>query len=257
MRIAIMGLGRMGSWLAGVLAGAHETAVYDTQREKCEGIPGAERLAGPSDLAGFKPGLLINTVSLEETVRCFQQSEPYLAQSCILCDMASIKQGVEDYYRSSGFRFVSIHPMFGPTFADMGALKEESAVIITESDREGAEFFRRFFDKMGVNTVEYSFIEHDRMMAYSLTIPFVSSFAFAACIDAKAVPGTTFKKHKGIAEGLLMEDDRLLSEILFNPYSLVEIDRITQRLEFLKHIIKGRDYEEARLFFERLRKNIM
>jgi prephenate dehydrogenase len=94
-------------------------------------------------------------------------------------------------------------------------------------------------------------------MAYSLTIPFVSSLAFAACIDAKAVPGTTFKKHKSIAESLLAEDDRLLSEILFNPYSLVEIDRITQRLEFLKHVIKGRDYEEARLFFERLRKNIM
>jgi prephenate dehydrogenase len=257
MKIAITGLGRMGSWLAGTLAAEHETAVYDTQGEKCEGLPGTERLAGPSDLAGFKPERLINAVSLEETLHSFQQAEPYLPQSCILCDMASIKQGVQDYYRGSGLRFVSIHPMFGPTFADMGALKEESAVIIKESDGEGADFFRRFFGKMGVNTVECSFVEHDRMMAYSLTIPFVSSFAFAACVDGKAVPGTTFKKHKSIAEGLLTEDDHLLSEVLFNPYSLVEIDRITQRLEFLKHVIKGRDYEEARLFFEKLRKNIM
>ena len=79
---------------------------------------------------------------------------------------------------------------------------------------------------------------------------------FAACLDAKAVPGTTFKKHMAIAEGLLSEDDHLLSEILFNPHSLKELDRITSRLEFLKHVIKGKDYEDAHAFFKTLRKNI-
>lgn len=257
MRIAISGVGRMGSWLAGALAGKHEITVHDTNRQKCEGLPGVKTLDRLKDLAGAEPELFINAVSLEETARTFREAEPYLPEDCILCDVASIKQGVRDYYQDSRFRFVSIHPMFGPTFADMEALKEESAVIIKESDAEGAGFFRLFFGELGVNTVEYSFVEHDRMMAYSLTIPFVSSFVFAACIDAKAVPGTTFKKHRSIAKGLLSEDDHLLSEILFNPYSLAEIDRITQRLEFLKHVIRGRDYEEARLFFERLRKNIM
>ena len=257
MRIAITGLGRMGAWFAGALAGEHEVAVYDTLSGRCEALSGVTILSAPAEFSGFRPELFINAVSLAGTLRSFQQAGPYIPQDCILCDMASVKQGVEDYYRGSGARFVSIHPMFGPTFADMEKLKEESAVIIKESDPEGADFFRRFFEKMGIDIVECSFGEHDRMMAYSLTIPFVSSFAFAACVDTKAVPGTTFKRHRAIAQGLLSEDDHLLAEILFNPYSLAEIDRITQRLEFLKHVIRGRDYEEARLFFDKLRENIM
>ena len=257
MRIAITGLGRMGAWLAEILSRDHETAVYDRRSDRRERVPGARPLAALADLEGFRPDILINAVSLEETVRSFQQAEPYLSPDCMLCDVASIKQGLPDYYRGKAVRFVSVHPMFGPTFADMDSLGEESAVIIQESDAEGAAFFRRMFDELGVKLVECSFVEHDMMMAYSLTIPFVSSLAFAACVDSRTVPGTTFKKHKEIAKGLLSEDDHLLSEILFNPYSLVEIDRITQRLEFLKHVIKGRDYDEARLLFEKLRKNIV
>jgi prephenate dehydrogenase len=68
---------------------------------------------------------------------------------------------------------------------------------------------------------------------------------FAPCLTEKVVPGTTFKKHWEIAKGLLSKDDHLLSEILSNPYSLRGLERITARLEFLKHVIKGRDYEEA------------
>jgi len=257
MRIAIIGSGRMGAWFARVLAEEHEVAAHDVCRERCEALSGVVPLSGPAELAGFRPELLINAVSLDQTLRSFLQVEPHLPKGCILCDTASVKQGVEEYYRTAGARFVSIHPMFGPTFADMEKLKEESAIIIGESDAEGAGFFRALFGRMGINTVECSFAEHDRMMAYSLTIPFVCSLAFAASTDTKAVPGTTFKKHRSIAQGLLSEDDHLLAEILFNPYSPAEIDRITQKLEFLKHVIRGRDYEEARLFFDRLRKNIM
>ena len=59
-----------------------------------------------------------------------------------------------------------------------------------------------------------------------------------------------------IARSLLTEDDHLLAEILFNPHSLAELAKITSRLEFLKHIIKAQDGDEAREFFRRLRENI-
>ena len=109
---------------------------------------------------------------------------------------------------------------------------------------------------VAVYDFEYSFEEHDRMMAYSLTTPFVSSLVFAACVDARAVPGTTFKRHMTIARSLLAEDDHLLAEILFNAHSLQELGKITARLEFLKHIIMARDQEEASRFFSKLRQNI-
>ena len=72
-------------------------------------------------------------------------------------------------------------------------------------------------------------------------------------IDA---PGTTFKKHLEIAKGLLSEDDYLISEILFNPYTLKQIESINSQLSYLTHIIKARDYEEMEKFLIKLRENI-
>lgn len=256
MKIAISGIGHMGAWLAKELRRDHTITVYDRDAERSGAVEGVTVLSRPSGLKDFKPELFINAVSLRNTISAFEESVSYLPKECIICDVVSIKTGMPDYYRESPFRFVSMHPMFGPTFANMDSLREENVVIINESDREGAEFFRGFFTGLGLKIFEYSFQEHDRMMAYSLTLPFIASMVFAACVDAKTVPGTTFRKHMAIAKGLLSEDDSLLTEILFNPYSIAEVEKVTARLEFLKHVIRGKDDEELASFFNKLRSNI-
>jgi len=256
MKIAIIGAGKMGSWLAEMLADGNDIAVYDTDSARTKAVRGAKALHGVADLGGFKPGMLINAVSLQNTVTAFESALPHLPKDCIIADVASVKGAIPEYYRNAGFRFVSVHPMFGPTFADMAALREENAVIIKESDREGAALFRNLFERLGIRIFEYTFEEHDRMMAYSLTTPFAASLVFAACMENTAVPGATFARHRKIARGLLSEDDHLLAEILFNPYSLTQLEKITSRLEFLKHIIKGKDHEEAKRFFDKLRENV-
>jgi prephenate dehydrogenase len=256
MRTAILGAGRIGSWLAKILSRDHKVVIYDIDEEKTKNIPSILALHKILEIKDYKPELLINAVSLQHTISAFEAVEKYLPKDCIICDVASIKGGVASYYERSKFRFVSVHPMFGPTFADMASFEEENAVIIKESCSEGALFFRSFFTGLGISIFEYSFQEHDRMMAYSLSIPFMLSMVFAGCIDNKAVPGTTFKKHMNIAKGLLSEDNSLLAEVLFNQYTLAEIEKVVSRLELLKHITKGNDYEEAERFFERLRKNI-
>ena len=73
---------------------------------------------------------------------------------------------------------------------------------------------------------------------------------------SSAFSGSADLRHLTIARGLLSEDDHLLAEILFNTHSVEQLNHITGRLEFLKHIIMGRDYDEARRFFEGLRNNI-
>ena len=75
-------------------------------------------------------------------------------------------------------------------------------------------------------------------------------------MDSSVVPRSTFKKHHEIAKGLFSEDDTLLAEILFNPYSLSQLEEVTNKLDFLKHVIRQRDFDEAGKFFNRLRKNI-
>ena len=256
MKIAIIGTGKMGSWLAKELSEDHEIAVYDREVKRVKELRIGNVLDALDELETFAPDLLINAVSLQNTVQVFEDVEKYIDKKCMICDVASIKGEIPKHYEKSGRRFVSVHPMFGPTFANVEALSDENMVIINESDLEGAKLFENLAKKVGLNIFDYTFKEHDEMMAYSLTLPFASTMVFAASMDSKAVPGTTFKKHRTIAKGLLSEEDHLLAEILFNKYSLVQLERVTARLEFLKHVIKGRDYEEAKKFFDKLRKNV-
>ncbi len=256
MRIAVLGIGRMGRWLVRELAPRHDVWVYDRDPARTAGLRRVAVGNGPGDVAAFKPVLVINAVGLRDTVTAFEEIVPFLDASCLLADVASVKSAIPDFYRRVGRRFVSVHPMFGPTFANVSRLEDESAIIVKESDREGAAFFFDLFARRQISVHEYSFEQHDRMIAYSLTLPFASTMVFAACMETSAVPGTTFRRHLEIARGLLSEDDGLLAEILFNPHSLAQLEHVTSRLEFLKHIIKARDAEEASAFFERLRANL-
>ncbi|MEW6026120.1 MAG: prephenate dehydrogenase/arogenate dehydrogenase family protein [Planctomycetota bacterium] len=257
MKIVILGFGKMGSWLANALADVNEVAVYDIDSAKTGNAGHLKVLSGPAEIASFKPEMLINAVNLQNIISAFGSVSGHLSSECIIADVASIKGNLPQYYAKCGLRFASMHPMFGPTFARMDSLKGENAIIISESDKSAAALFRTFFSRYGLNISECSFDEHDKLMAYSLTLPFTSSIVFAACLNRKTVPGTTFARHYGIARGLLSEDDFLLAEVLFNQHSLAQLEKINSRLELLKHIIRARDYEEAQKFFAKLRDNLV
>ncbi len=256
MKIALAGIGRMGSWLARALETEHDLALLDVEVSRLTPFPGAFHPKNLQGLESFTPQLFINAVSLQETIDVFSQALPHLGPACLLCDVASIKGELPQFYKRTGRKFVSVHPMFGPNFSDLDSLHQENAVIIKESDPGGEAFFRAFFLRFKLNIFSCSFADHDRMMAYSLTMPFVSSLVFAANVDVQAVPGTTFKKHLEVARGVLSEDDQLLAEVLFNSHSLGQVEKVARKLDFLTHIIKARDFEEAAKVFRGLRKNL-
>jgi len=255
MRIFVLGCGRMGSVLAVELGSRAEVMVWDPE-PGIQAPAGTRKAAALSDIASFGPDMLLNCASLANTAAAFDAALPFVAPACVLADITSVKAGLQAYYAKAGHPFVSTHPMFGPTFADPSNLKNENAVVIAESEVGAKLFFRSFYESLGVRTYEYTFVEHDRTMAYSLSTPFASTLVFAACMKKQEAPGTTFRKHLAIAKGLLSEDDYLLSEVLFNPYTLDRIERINQKLSYLTHIIKARDYEEMCAFLAKLRENI-
>jgi prephenate dehydrogenase len=256
MRIAIIGAGNMGSWLVESLCLDYEVGIYDQDRSKLKYFFNSRKFLYYEEIMDFSPDLLINAVSLDQTVALFNDIVSYLPKNCIIADITSVKSGLSEYYQKLGRRFVSTHPMFGPTFANVKDLSNENAIIIKESDEEGKTFFREFYDSLKIRIHEYSFEEHDETIAYSLSIPFSSTMVFAACMKAQQAPGTTFKKHYSIAEGLLSEDDYLLTEILLSPYSLGQVERINEQLELLIEMIRSRDKQKLRAFFGQLRSNI-
>ena len=256
MRIQILGAGKMGSFFIDLLSFDHEVAVYERDAKRMRFTYNCRRFTTVEEIRDFNPELLINCVTLKYTLDAFEEVMPCISDSCIISDISSVKTGLKEFYEKTGHRYVSTHPMFGPTFANLNQLSEENAIIINEGDYMGRCFFKDVYAKLGLNIYEYSFEEHDRTVAYSLSIPFVSTFVFAAVMKPQDAPGTTFKRHMKIARGVTGEDDYLLQEILFNPYTHDQVSQIRTELKELLDIIDHKDAERMHSYITKIRENV-
>ena len=256
MRILVMGAGKMGSFFLDLLSFEHETAVYEKTPERLRFTFNTLRFTSMKEIEEFKPELVINAVTVKNTITAFEEVIPHLPEDCIISDIASVKTGLKDFYTQCGRRYVSTHPMFGPTFANLNQLSQENAIIISEGDYMGRIFFKDLYSRLGLSIYEYTFEEHDKTVAYSLSIPFVSTFVFAAVMKHQDAPGTTFKRHLDTAKGVMGEDDYLLQEILFNPYTSGQVERIRTELKDLLDIIERKDEAGMKAYLGKIRANV-
>ena len=233
MRILILGAGKMGSFFTDLLSFDHEVAVYDIDPKRLRFLYNTQRFTSMDEVDAFNPELVINAVSLKYTLKVFDELMPHIGPDCILSDISSVKTGFREYYEQTGHRYVSSHPMFGPTFANLGDLSRENAILISEGDYLGRIFFRDLYSRLGLST-----------------------FVFSAVMKHQDPPGTTFKRHMKIARGVLSEDDTLLREILFNPHTKPKVESIRTELKQLIQIIDDRDEEAMTEYLTRIRRNI-
>ena len=227
----------MGSFFTDILSFQHETAVFDVNPHQLRFVYNTYRFTTLEEIKEFEPELVINAATVKYTLDAFRQVLPVLPKDCIISDIASVKTGLKKFYEESGFRYVSTHPMFGPTFASLSNLNTENAIIISEGDHLGKIFFKDLYQTMKLNIFEYTFDEHDETVAYSLSIPFVSTFVFAAVM-----------KHQ--------EDDYLLQEILFNPRTPSQVENIRLELKNLLEIINNKDAEGMKKYLTKIREKI-
>lgn len=256
MRILVLGAGKMGSFFLDLLSFEHETAVYEKNPERLRFTYNTLRFTALDEIDEFRPELVVNAVTVKYTISAFKEVMPHLPADCIISDISSVKTGLKNFYEHCGHRYVSTHPMFGPTFANLNQLSHENAIIISEGDYMGRIFFKDLYSRLGLNIYEFSFEEHDKTVAYSLSIPFVSTFVFAAVMKHQDAPGTTFKRHMNIAKGVLNEDDFLLQEILFNPYTSEQVEQIRTELKLLLEIIDNKDAEGMKEYLTKIRDNV-
>ena len=251
-----MGAGKMGAFFADVLSFDHEVAMYDKDPNRLRFTFNTLRFSSLDEVKEFAPDLLINAVTIKYTISAFKEVLPYLPDRCIISDIASVKTGLPEFYEEVKRPFVSTHPMFGPTFANLSDLSTQNTIIISESDHLGKVFFKDLYSRLHLNIFEYSFKEHDETIAYSLSIPFASTLVFASVMKHQDAPGTTFKKHMNIARGLLSEDDYLLTEILFNPHTPQQLEDIQKQLSVLQDMVSKKDAEGMIKYLDEIREKL-
>ncbi len=256
MKILILGAGKMGSFFCDLLSFEHDVAIYDKDPQRLRFTYNTRRFTSLDEIAEFEPELVINAVTVKYTIDAFRSIDKIVPPTTILSDIASVKNGLPEYYAQCGHPYASTHPMFGPTFASLSNLADENAIIIAEGNHLAKTFFRDIYQRLHLHIEEYTFKEHDLTIAYSLSIPFASTLVFGAVMKHQDAPGTTFKRHLAIARGLMSEDDYLLTEILFNPNTTEQLEKIEERLSQLRSIVKAGDTKALKEFLTSVRNNI-
>ena len=161
----------MGSFFTDILSFQHETAVFDVNPHQLRFVYNTYRFTTLEEIKDFEPELVINAVTVKYTLDAFHKVLPVLPKDCIISDIASVKTGLKKFYEESGFRYVSSHPMFGPTFASLSNLSSENAIIISEGDHLGKIFFKDLYQTLRLNIFEYT--RNSSLLAfYSVRIDF-------------------------------------------------------------------------------------
>ena len=181
MKILILGAGKMGSFFIDTLSFEHEVAVYEKNPQRLRYTYNCLRFTELEEIREFAPELVINAVTVKYTIPAFQEVIPFLPENCILSDISSVKTNLKEFYEQTGRHYVSTHPMFGPTFANLNQLSEENAIIISEGDYMGRCFFRDLYSKLGLNIYEYTFDEHCGVFAEH---SFCFHFRLCGCDEA-------------------------------------------------------------------------
>ena len=203
--------------------------------------------------AGKMGSFFIDLLSFDHEVAVFER-DPKRMRFTYNCQRFTTYEEIQDFKPELLINAVTLKYTI-PVFKEVLPYLPKEC-IISEGDYMGRIFFKDLYQKLGLNIYEYTFDEHDRTVAYSLSIPFVSTFVFAAVMKHQDAPGTTFKRHMRIAKGVLNEDDYLLQEILFNPYTHDQVSQIRTELKELLEIIDNKDAAGMKAYLTKIRNNV-
>ena len=166
MKIGVYGLGRFGSFWAGLLARHHDVKVYSRNRDRPT-PEGVERV-NQEDLLRL-PVLFICTSisSFSEVIRSIAGK---LAPGTLLMDTCSVKAYPAEVMRKHVPRSVDLlatHPMFGPDSGRHGVQGLPMILCpIRVPDTRMAEWYD-YFRSLGLRIITMSPHEHDYKAAYT------------------------------------------------------------------------------------------
>ena len=83
-KILVLGAGKMGAWLIDSLCTDYDVAVYEKNVERLKYLFNCQRLTQLEEIKNFNPEMVINSVSLQLTVKAFEEVLPYISESCLL-----------------------------------------------------------------------------------------------------------------------------------------------------------------------------
>jgi len=165
MKVAIIGAGDMGGWLAKFAKKLGEVTVSDMSATKAEKVASELHISAKSTTEAAKQAdLILVAVPISKTPIVLTKVAKVAQKGALLSDVASVKADVVDAMKKikADVELVSLHPLFGP-----GALSIKGKDIVAVPVRAGKRYseLKKTLSKMGAKIMEMDADTHDRIMA--------------------------------------------------------------------------------------------
>jgi prephenate dehydrogenase len=268
MRIAVIGAGKMGVWLAKFFQSKGYTVVLADRKKK--------KLAKLKDLSveltsDFKAAvqnadqilLCVSINAIEEVVKAIS---PALHEGQVVMDICSIKEApvkIMHEHIKKGL-VLGTHPVFGPGSNGV----RHKAYILTPTNAKEQEFakkFKKWLEQEEAHVFVMSPQKHDQLMSVVLGLPhFLGLVACETLLEqknlaeTKKVAGTTYRMLFTLAEATALETPDLYASLQMNLPELGKIEDLfmAKAQEWLS-LIKKKDAKAIVDRMEQLKKKLM
>ena len=219
-RIGVYGLGRFGSFYAGLLSRLAPVCAYS--RSSGRSTPAGVQRVGEEELLGCPVVILCVAISaLPEVLR---RIAPRLAANTLVMDTCSVKAQPAAWMEEllpDSVRILATHPMFGP---DSGAAGIAGLPLIMcpvrigEADLEG---WRRCFESLGLAVRRMSPADHDREAAVTQGLThFVGRVLAEMGLQSSPIASVGYRKLLEIIEQTCNDSWQLFLDLQrHNPYT--------------------------------------
>jgi prephenate dehydrogenase len=245
LKVAVIGAaGAMGSFFVKYFLGnGHEVVGSDAHR--VTGFPSGFTFVGSNRDAALGADVVIVAVPMRMTANVVREISPTLKRGVKLVEMTSVKGRMHtELRRIVALRkaiLLSIHPLFGPLS------KSKNFKICVIGNRRDESSVRLLFP--GAKTILLGAEEHDRLMAYALSLVHLLNLAFVSAVysgvgvkEFKRIATPLASAQLNLGQAVLSQNPLLFAHIQAeNPFLPVVLSNVISELEGFRGWLEQKD----------------
>ena len=223
--IGIIGFGRFGKILANILQKGFAIKAYDPK------IIGEFSRVEFTDLESIlKEKVIFISVPIRQFESVITEISPNLSEGTTIIDVCSVKKHPTEIMENNlaeNIGIIATHPMFGPdSFISNNRLK--MMMSNTRNVYDQFKFWRQFFTDQGIQVMEMSPDQHDRMAAQTQGVThFLGRMLKEYGIRKTTIDTQGFRDLLDLVDQTCNDTWELYTDLqLYNPYTNDMIDKL-------------------------------
>ncbi len=241
-KIGVYGLGRFGQFWAELLAEDFQVIGYNRTSREFPGITlGSKEEVLSCDAVFF-------CVSISAFASVLEESAGFIGRDTVVFDTCSVKcepARLMEQLLPAETQIVATHPMFGPDSARNGPQGLPFVFSPVRCSGETREYWKGYFDSIGLEVLEMSPEEHDREAAVTQGITHVIGRVLGDLqLQPSSIATMGYKKILEVVEQTCNDPYQLFLDLQhYNPYTHDMRLRLKESLDRVMHALEEADPE--------------